>query len=73
MKETGVVVTASWYNLKHTLALTSPQPNCAQHAIGHCLPLTGLHPSDPLGIAIAIVRGHNILNRHINAPKIQHV
>lgn len=49
MKETGVVVTASWYNLEHTLGLTSPQTSCAQHAIGHCLPLTGLHPSGPRG------------------------
>jgi hypothetical protein len=49
VKETGVVVTASWYNLEHTLGLTSPQPSCAQHAIGHCLPLTGLHPSGPRG------------------------
>lgn len=71
MKETGVVVTASWYNLEHTLGLTS-QPNCAQHAIGHCLPLTGLHPSGPGGAAGAIVRGHRILNRHINVPKIEH-
>jgi hypothetical protein len=41
MKGTGIV-TASWYNVRveHTLGPTSQQ-----HAIGHCLPLAGPHPT----------------------------